>query len=39
MLCCHGFEVNRYDFTLKCLAYENLRLVRDPRKSHVALRA
>ena len=29
MLCCQGFEVNHYDFTLGRLAYENLRSVQD----------
>jgi hypothetical protein len=27
MLCCQGFEVKNYDFTLERLAYESLRLV------------
>jgi len=27
MLCCQGFEVKNYDFTLGRLAYESLRLV------------
>jgi hypothetical protein len=30
MLCCQGFEVKNYDFTLGRLAYESLRLVQDP---------
>jgi len=30
MLCCQGFEVKNYDFTLRRLAYESLRLVQDP---------
>jgi hypothetical protein len=29
MLCCQGFEVKNYDFTLGRLAYENLRLVQN----------
>ena len=29
MLCCHGFEVNCYDFTLGRLAYESLRRVQN----------
>ena len=29
MLCCQGFEVKNYDFTLGRLAYENLRLVQS----------
>ena len=29
MLCCQGFAVNHYDFTLGRLAYENLRSVQD----------
>ncbi len=33
MLCCQGFEVKNYDFTLGRLAYESLRLVQDPDKS------
>jgi len=34
MLRYQGFEVNHYDFTLGCLAYENLRLVQDPGYTH-----
>jgi len=30
MLCCQGFEVKHYDFTLGRLAYGNLRPVQDP---------
>jgi len=30
MLCCQGFEVKNYDFTLGRLAYESLRTVQDP---------
>jgi rSAM/selenodomain-associated transferase 1 len=30
MLCCQGFEVKNYDFTLGRLAYESLRLVQNP---------
>ena len=29
MLCCQGFEVKSYDFTLGRLAYEILRLVQN----------
>jgi len=29
MLCCQGFEVKNYNFTLVRLAYESLRLVRN----------
>ena len=30
MLRCQGFEVKHYDFTLRRLAYESLRLVQNP---------
>jgi hypothetical protein len=30
MLCCQGFEVKNYDFTLGRLAYESLRPAQDP---------
>jgi hypothetical protein len=30
MLCCQGFEVKNYDFTLGRLACESLRPVQDP---------
>ena len=29
MLCCQGFEVKSYDFTLGRLAYESLQLVQN----------
>jgi hypothetical protein len=29
MLCCQGFEVKNYDFTLGRLAYKSLRLAQD----------
>jgi len=30
MLCCQGFEVKHYDFTLGRFAYGSLRPVQDP---------
>jgi hypothetical protein len=30
MLCCQGFEVKNYDFTLGRLAYGSLQTVQDP---------
>ena len=36
MLCCQGFEVKNYDFTIGRLAYESLRLVQGPRAEALA---
>jgi hypothetical protein len=30
-----GFDVNHYDFTLRCLAYESLRLVQESGNSQI----